>query len=67
MKLSCYITSKHIQELLKAFFKYENAVYNGEQKKKYLCEDGIEKSVPLDCHLSSRGFDKPHDAKRRSS
>ena len=33
--------------------KYEKVVFNGEQEKiHYLCEDGIEKSVPRD-HLLS--------------
>ena len=29
-------------------FKYKNAVFNGKQEKEtiYLCEEGIEKSVP---------------------
>ena len=31
----------------------------------YSCEEGMEKSVPYDQPLSSRG--KPRDAKRRSS
>ena len=49
------------------FFKDKNAVFNGEQKHKlhYLCEDGIEKSVPHDNLLSPLG--KPRDAKRLSS
>ena len=45
-------------------FEYENAVFNGEQEKNtlFVCEDGIEKSVPLDHHSSSLGI--PRDAKR---
>ena len=59
----CYtdvIMSSH--EFLGAFFKHENAVFNGEQEKiHYSCEEGIEKSVPCDHRLSS--VDKSRDAK----
>ena len=48
------------------YFKYENALFKGEQENEYyFCENGIEKSVPRDHHLSSLG--KPCDSKRRSS
>ena len=61
------IASQRIKELLGAFFKYKNAVFNGVQEKEshYLCEGGIEKSVPHDHHLSS--LVKPHDDNRWSS
>ena len=62
-----YGASKHIQELVGAFFQYENAVFNGQQEKRlhYLCEDRIEKSIPRTHSLSSLG--KPCDAKCLSS
>ena len=48
------------------FFKYKNAIFNCVQEKiHYLCEDGIENSVPRDHHLSS--LSKPCDVKRWSS
>ena len=34
LKLCHHVTSQHIQELLGAFFKHENVVYNGEQEKR---------------------------------
>ena len=63
--LSCYIASQHIQELLEAVLlnihllddeRLENAVFKIIY---YLFEDGIEKSVPRNHHLSSLG--KPRD------
>ena len=51
------------RDFYKLIFKIKNS---GEQEKKhYSCEGKIEKSVPLDHHLSSLG--KPRDTKRRSS
>ena len=48
---SCEIASKRIQGHLEAYFKIKNS---GEQNKiHYLYEGRIEKSVPLDHHLSS--------------
>ena len=44
--------------------RYLNAVFNGEQEKinpLFLCEEGIEKSVPCAHRLSSRG--KSREAK----
>ena len=42
----------------KPLLKYKNAVSYGEQEKRiyYLYEDGIEKSIPHDHHLSSHGM-----------
>ena len=42
---SSYVSSRCIA--MGASLKYENVVFNDEQKKKnHLCEDWIEKSVP---------------------
>ena len=47
----------------------KNTAFNVEQEKDYyLCEDGIEKSVPRDHRLASRGVpsnDKPGDTRDR--
>ena len=49
------------------FLKYKNVVFSGEQEKNihYLCEDGIERSIPQDHRLSSLG--KTRDANQWSS
>ena len=45
-----HVASQRIPELRGVFFKYENALFNGMQEKRihYMCENGIEKSVPWD-------------------
>ena len=62
--IKLYVSSEHIQELVGAFFQYENAVFNGKQEKESIIRVrmGIEKSAPCDHHLSSPG--KPRDTKR---
>ena len=66
LKLRHHVASRRIQDFLEAFFIFSNikCVLIGEQEKKihYSCEDGIEKSVHRDHHLSSVG--KPFDANR---
>ena len=60
-----YGASQHIQDFLEAFFMFFfniNEVFSGRKIIKKLCEDGIEKSAPLDHSLSSLG--KPCDANR---
>ena len=57
----CDIASQRIQELLKAYFKLKKTMVS-KKRFHYLCEGGIEKSVPQDHRLSSLG--KPRDAKR---
>ena len=53
------ISSSHLsvfRNLHEPFFKSENAVFNVEQEKiHYLCEGGIDKSVPRDVHEPSKG------------
>ena len=70
LKVSYYVASQRIKDLLGAFLKSKNVVFNhfnGGQWKiiNYLCEDEIEKSVPRNHRLSSLG--KPRNAKWRSS
>ena len=63
---SYHVSSQHIQELLGAFFKHENAVFNGEQETKSICCVRVGKKIcPSDHSLSSLG--KPRDAKQWSS
>ena len=49
-----------------SYLKYGVHVFSGEQEKEsitlYLCEDGMEKSVPRDHRLSPLG--EPRDANR---
>ena len=45
---SCNVALQCIQELLGAIFNIKNVVFNGEQEKSIMCEDGIEKPVPRD-------------------
>ena len=33
---SCHVTSKRFQELLEAFLKYKNVIFNGEQEKEFI-------------------------------
>ena len=47
------MASPRFQQLLGGFLFNENAVFKGEEEKiHHLCEDRIDKSVPLDHHLS---------------
>ena len=63
---SCDIASRRIQGLLEAYFHFKRkSQWPARKRIHYLCDGGIEKSIPPDHYLSSLG--KLRDAKQWSS